>query len=39
LEGEYATATPELLAEGPKIEAEMRAALDALEKKHAFERG
>ena len=39
LEGEYATATPELLAEGSKIEAEMRAALDALEKKHAFERG
>ncbi len=39
LEGEYATATPELLAEGPKIEAEMRAALEALEKKHAFERG
>jgi hypothetical protein len=39
LEGEYATATPELLAEGPKIEADMRAALDALEKKHAFERG
>ena len=39
LEGEYATATPELLAEGPKIEADMRAALDALEKKHTFERG
>lgn len=39
LEGEYATATPELLAEGTEIEAEMRAALDALERKHAFERG
>jgi hypothetical protein len=39
LEGEHATATPELLAEGPKIEADMRAALEALEKKHAFERG
>jgi len=39
LESEYATATPELLAEGPKIEADMRAALDALEKKHTFERG
>jgi hypothetical protein len=38
-EGEYATATSELLADGAKIEAEMRAALDALEKKHAFERG
>jgi hypothetical protein len=39
LEDEHATATPELLAEGPRIEADMRAALDALEKKHAFERG
>jgi len=39
LEGEYAAATPELLAAGPEIEAEMRAALGALEKKHAFERG
>jgi len=39
LEGEYATATPALLEDGPKIEAEMRAALIALEKKHAFERG
>jgi hypothetical protein len=39
LEDEYATATPELLAEGPTIEAEMRSALEALEKKHAFERG
>ena len=39
LEGEHATATPELLADGPKTEADMRAALEALEKKHAFERG
>jgi hypothetical protein len=39
LEGEYATATPELLAAGTEIDAEMRAALEALEKKHAFERG
>jgi len=39
LEGEYAIATPELLADAPNIEAEMRAALEALEKKHAFERG
>ena len=39
LEGEYATATPELLADGPKIDADMRGALEALEKKHAFERG
>jgi hypothetical protein len=39
LEDEYATATPALLEDGPQIEAEMRAALIALEKKHAFERG
>ena len=39
LEGEYAVATAQLLAAAPEIEAEMRAALDALEKKHAFERG
>ena len=39
LEGEYAVATPELLAAGTEIEAEMRTALEALEKKHAFERG
>jgi len=39
LEGEYATATAELLADGPAIEAGMRAALEAVEKKHAFERG
>ncbi len=39
LEGEYATATAELLADGPRIEAEMRSALEALEQKHAFERG
>jgi len=39
LEGEYATATPELLAEGPKIEADMQAALDVLESKHTLERG
>ena len=39
LEGEYAVATPELLADSSKIEAELRMALEALEKKHAFERG
>lgn len=39
LEGEYASATPELLAAGPEIEAGMRSAIEALEKKHAFERG
>jgi hypothetical protein len=39
LEGEYASATAELLADGLRIEAAMRSALGALEKKHAFERG
>jgi len=39
LQGEYAIATPALLADSSKIEAEMRAALEVLEKKHAFERG
>jgi hypothetical protein len=39
LEGEHASATPELMAEGPTIEAVMHAALEELEKKHAFERG
>jgi hypothetical protein len=39
LEGEYASPTPDLLAAGPEIEAGMLAALQALEKKHAFERG
>ena len=39
VEGEHAVATPQLLADGPQIEAQMRSALEALEKKHAFERG
>ncbi len=39
MEGEWARATPALMADGPKIEAEMQAAREALEKKHAFERG
>ncbi|HYY69151.1 MAG TPA: hypothetical protein VE734_05420 [Terriglobales bacterium] len=39
LAGEHASATPELLAEEHAMEAHMRAALEALEKKHAFERG
>jgi hypothetical protein len=39
LEGELASATPTLLAEQHTMDAEMRAALEALEKKHAFERG
>jgi len=39
LEGEHAAATPALIADGPKVRADMHAALEALEKKHAFERG
>jgi len=39
LEGESAIATAALLAQREKFEADMRAALEELEKKHAFERG
>ena len=39
LEGEWATATPQLMARGAEIEAAMRRAQEELEKKHAFERG
>ena len=39
LEGERATANPSLMTLGEKFEGEMRAALEELEKKHAFERG
>jgi hypothetical protein len=39
LTGEIAVATPELLANGTDFEADARAALEDLEKKHAFERG
>ena len=39
LEGEWATANPSLMAQAAKFEADMRAALEELEKKHAFERG
>lgn len=39
LEGEFASATPDLLAEAGEFEAAARAALEELEKKHAFERG
>ncbi len=37
--GEYAEATPELMARAAEIEQQARVALDELEKKHAFERG
>ena len=39
LEGEWAKATPSLLGQNQKFESDMRAALEELEKKHAFERG
>jgi hypothetical protein len=39
LEGERATATPFLMKQDANFEADMRAALEELEKKHAFERG
>jgi len=39
LEGEFATATPTLLAQAATFESDARAALEELEKKHAFERG
>jgi hypothetical protein len=39
LEGEWATAYPALMEQAAKFEADMRAALQELEQKHAFERG
>jgi len=39
LNGDYASATPALLARVSQFEADMRSALEELEKKHAFERG
>jgi hypothetical protein len=39
LEGEWATATPSLMEQVARFEGDMRAALEELEKKHAFERG
>jgi len=39
LERDWATATPSLMAQAAKFEGDMRAALEELEKKHAFERG
>ena len=39
LEGERATASPSLIEQAEKFEADMEAALEELEKKHAFERG
>ena len=39
VEGERATATPSLMEQAAKFEADMRTELEELEKKHAFERG
>ena len=39
MEGEYAEATPGLMGQAERFEAAMRAAVEELEKKHAFERG
>jgi hypothetical protein len=39
MEGEYATAAPALTAQNVAFEAERLAALNELERKHAFERG
>ena len=39
LEGEFASANASLMAQVEQFEADMRAALAELEKKHAFERG
>lgn len=39
LDGECATSNPLLMEQAAKFEADMRSALEELEKKHAFERG
>jgi len=39
LEGGFASAAPDLLNQAAQFEADARAALEELEKKHAFERG
>jgi len=39
MEGEYASANASLMAQAGKFEQDARAALEELEKKHAFERG
>jgi hypothetical protein len=38
-DGEFAEATPGLMGQASRLEAAMRAAVEELEKKHAFERG
>ncbi|HSS95378.1 MAG TPA: hypothetical protein VLK33_00030 [Terriglobales bacterium] len=39
LEGEYASANASLMAQAETFEADMKSALEELEKKHAYERG
>jgi len=39
IEGDYAEATPGLMNQAARFESERRAAVEELEKKHAFERG
>ncbi len=39
IDGEHAAATPALLQQSEEIEGEMKRALEALDQKHAFERG
>jgi len=39
LDGEFATANPALMQRAEQFAADMRAAMEELEKKHAFERG
>jgi hypothetical protein len=39
IEGEYAAATPELMNQAERFESARRAAVEELEKKHAYERG
>jgi hypothetical protein len=39
IEGEWAEPTPGLMRQAERFESAMRAALEELEKKHAFERG
>jgi len=39
LQGEYASATSQLITQADTFAADMRAAVEELEKKHAFERG
>src|SRR3984957_10928887 len=39
MEGEWAEPTPGLIGQADRFESAMRAALDEVEKKHAFERG